>query len=115
MSTKKSWLNGYALFNANDMSATSTSIETDVTNFDSLEIFFDWTASAVSGTLAVEVMYNQSGLWKPLSGLDALVIGGTSGNDQVVLNIVPFGKLRLKYTRISGSGVLNATITAKGA
>ena len=114
MSAKKSWLNGYPLFSANNMSSNVTTSETDVTNYDSLEIWVDWTATAVVGILAVEVMYNQSGLWTALSGLDAIPITGTSGNHQIMLKWVPFGKIRLTYTKTSGSGVLNATITAKG-
>ena len=114
MSAKKSWSNGWPMLTNDPMTGNVTSVDTDVTNLDSAIIFFDWTASAVSGTLAVEVMYNQTGLWEPLSGLSALVIGGTSGADQIMLKWLPFGKIRITYTRISGSGTLNATITAKG-
>lgn len=114
MSAKKSWSNGWPMLSSDPMTGNVTSVATDVTNLDNAVIFINWSASAVSGTLAVEVMYNQTGLWEPLSGLSALVITGTSGADQVMLKWLPFGKIRVTYTRISGSGTLDVTITAKG-
>lgn len=51
--------------------------------------------------------------WQNLDFGETVSAGGSSGNHQFDIRWISFSKLRVKYTRISGSGTLKATANSK--
>jgi len=114
MSSQKAVLKPYQLFNANSMSADATSSEVYLHGVDTAFITVDWNTSTAAGAITVEVLYDNTILFVPLNFSSAIAISGSSGAHQIKLREIPFTKIRVKYTRTSGSGVLNCWIQGKG-
>ena len=103
-----------------DMSGSITSEETDVKNLDVASIRVTWDiAGTPDGTLAIEALQEKDNT--PISpsdwftvNLDATIVIDTSETEhQILFEQLPFDKIRLVYTPSSGSGTMNAKITAK--
>ena len=114
MSSNMAVLRPFQLFTAETIDTNLTSPITTLFGVKEVFIAIDWTtATAVSGAITVEVLYDNADHWKPLEFASAITISG-SGYHEVLLEQVPFGQIRLKYTSTSGTGVLNAWIQGKG-
>lgn len=137
MSGRKNTLRKFNTIAAGDMSqATLTSAVTDIQFLDDVGVQFTWTGSPV-GEFSVEVSadYEQDGTvsppviknagnWAPLTftywdvGGSAFVTAQaipTSVGSPIYLDMALLSSpwIRCKYTKVSGTGTLVATITAK--
>lgn len=84
-----------------------------------------WTGSTPVGVMSVEVSntYSQNGdgtvrnagNWTTLTLSATPTVSGNTGNGGIDVDATGFYAIRLKYTRTSGTGTMNATINAKVA
>ncbi len=119
----KSKLSPYRILTAGDMSLTSlTSQVTNIQNTDNIAIQANFTGAPV-GTFSVEVSVDHAqdsqgnvtnaGTWNALTLSATPVASGSSGSVYIDLNQLSAPYIRLVYTKGSGTGTLNAFITAK--
>jgi hypothetical protein len=101
-----------------DLSADYTSVATDIRYQDNITYQVNVTTGAPIGVLDVEVStdYNpithNSGTWTPLGTAYRAVINGT-GAGMFALNQLEPIYSRLKYTRTSGTGLMDIYISGK--
>lgn len=115
----------YHVLSAQSMGASFTSSPTLVKNLDNCSYQIHFTTSDAVGTFSVEASVDyaidetvnkvtNTGNWIPLQ-----LSGGTptaaSANDDILINLnqVPFNAIRLKYTRVSGTGTADVYIMAR--
>lgn len=106
-----------------NMSASITSEVTVITNVTMVSYSVSWTGTSPSGVVTIEVSNDYSknaagqvqnaGTWTELPLSAACVVSGNSGNGMIELTDIPAFAIRLKYTRASGSGTMQAIIVAK--
>ncbi len=108
-----------------DMSGSLTSDVTIIQKLSQISYDIAWTnGSSPVGTMSVQVSntYSQdasgavknAGNWQTLTLTGtAPTISGSSGNGFIDLGATGAYAIRLVYTRVSGSGTMNATISAK--
>lgn len=105
-----------------DMSANVISEITDVKNLDNATIRVTWdTAGTPIGELRVQVLQEKDATsaendelnWFDLDFGDTLTIDNTETEHQIIFTQLPFDKIRLQYFRTSGTGTMNAKISAK--
>lgn len=102
----------YKTITNGDMSAaTLTSTPTNIINKDNVAIALVWTGSPV-GTFAVNVSQDKT-TWIPLTLSTTPVASGSAGSIGLDLNQLAFPHIQVVYTKTSGTGTLNCTISAK--
>lgn len=122
MSSRKNTLLKFQTITNGDMStAAITSSVTSIQFLDNIGVQVNWTGTAPVGTIAVQVSADyaadefgnvtNAGNWFTLP-VSPAVSGGT-GSVYVDLNQMSAPWLRVVYTKTSGTGTLNAFITAK--
>jgi len=114
-------LSPFSVVDNESMGADITSDVTIVQNISMISYDISWTGSSPVGVCTVEVSdtYTQNGdgtvrnagNWTalPISG----AVSGNTGTGYMDIGVVSSYAIRLKYTRISGTGTMNATITGK--
>jgi hypothetical protein len=110
---RKNLIYSYPFFSAATISSTQTSASSKVDQLDYASISIVWAASTLAATVSVEVKNGDNDSWHALDFSSAITISGASGAHQLVLSELPFTDLRLKITVSSGSGTVDAVITAK--
>lgn len=110
---RKSVLKSYKMINSGDLSSDITSSETSVINLDKASIVIAWTGSSPVGTIEVQARNGDQDTWRALDLGAAVSVSGNSGNHRIVLNETPFTDIRIVYTASSGTGTVDAIITAK--
>jgi hypothetical protein len=105
-----------------DMSADITSIPTILTNLSMVSYQISWTGATPVGSVIVEASNDYSldasgkvlnaGTWSEITQTLASITGN-SGKGMININSIPAYAIRIKYTFVSGTGTLNATIVAK--
>lgn len=133
MSSRKSNLKQYAVISAGVMTGTTvlTSTVTNITEMDNIGYQFDFTSSPVGNfQIQVSANYNQdnngnvlvTGTWVPVTVTywngTAFVTSTnipTSVGTPIFIDCTQLSApwIRCKYTNVSSSGVLTATITGK--
>lgn len=110
----KKVLYSFPMFDAVSLSATKSSDVVNVQNLDNASIHIMWASgSSPVGDITVEVRNGEADDWRTLDFGSAISISGTSGEHEIVMYVMPFTDVRLKYTRTSGDATLSARITAK--
>lgn len=111
----------YLVVTAGSMAASITSLVTNIQYMDDVVYQIQWTGTPV-GTFTVQVSedYQQSGgtvlnagTWTTLTLSSAITAAGSADQAILDLNQLPYSWIRLVYTRTSGTGTLNAYISAK--
>lgn len=122
MSSRKSNLKKFSAITSGDMSLASiTSTVTNIEFLDNIAVQLTWSGSPV-GTFQIQVSldYNQdnngnvlaAGNWVPLT-LGTSLSTSVGSPIFVDMNQLSAPWIRIVYTRTSGSGTLNALISAK--
>jgi len=118
----KNFLSPFLTINAQSMGASVTSAVTDVRFLDNIGFQVIWTGTP-TGSFDVQGSMDyalgsgstvlNAGTWTsiPLSGL--VNPAGSASNIPISITEFPFPYIRLVYTRVSGTGTLNAYISAK--
>lgn len=95
-----------------DMSADITSASESLLHIFGYCVQVQWSGTSPVGTLTLEAS-NDGASWSTVDGsLDDVY--GDSGSGIYHVTDVFYPYVRLKYTRTSGTGTLNATINLKG-
>jgi hypothetical protein len=96
-----------------DMSQASiTSIGFNIANYDIAGLQITWSGSSPTGTLVLNgSAYN--GGYLPLPGFSVNSPSGSNGGTLIDLTVTSMLWLQLVYTKISGTGTLNAWAFAK--
>lgn len=120
MSSTKKLISPFRLFDSVDISSTQTSAEVVCSNQDSGIAYISWTGSSPVGVVTFEFLEvdqdrnaTKEPIWQTVDLGGTMSVSGSSGSHTVVFNVLPFFKLRAKYTRTSGSGNLSITFSAK--
>lgn len=109
-----------------DMStATITSLVTIISNCSMVSYALSWSGTSPVGTISVEVSndYSQNGqgavsnagTWTPLTLSAGTSVSGNTGTGFIDIVQSSAYAIRLKYTKTSGTGTLQATLKAKVA
>ena len=116
---RKQVLEPFKVIDAGDMSADITqSRPTKVRQLDYVKLDIQWSGGPVNGEIKVEVadQFEKSGTITTYQELDfttPISLTGSSGSHQVIILVVAFDLLRVRYVRTSGSGDLDVTIFGK--
>lgn len=119
---RKNVVSAFSMITDGDLSADITSLPTDVKNLDKASIRLAWdVAGSPVGVVTIEALQEKDNTaesedeanWFTLEFGSIINIDNTETDHQILFNELPFDKIRLKYTATSGSGTLNAKITAK--
>jgi hypothetical protein len=94
------------------MATDITSREVDVSQLDKATIHCSW-AAGPAGEFQVEAQLHDSDSWFVLSSGSAWSVTASDSEAQIVLNEIPFNKIRLKWVADSGSGNLSAYMHSK--
>lgn len=92
------------------MGASTESDTTDLSKADGYAVQAVWTGSAV-GTLQLEVSTNNS---RFIIDPDSITSVNGAGDAIWQVDVAMYDKVKLTYTRTSGTGTINAQICAKG-
>lgn len=103
--------------------ASITSAVTNILFHDNIGFEFDWTGSSPVGSIAIQVSYSyfqdqngnviSTGTWTALTLSPAASVSGASGSIVIDLNQLSAPWIRAVYTKVSGTGTLNAWVGAK--
>lgn len=108
--------NGYKMLDEADLTLTTTSNLTEVSNLDKASIHIVWSGTSPIGTIIVESTNdsasNPQAVWREVNFGSAIEITGNSGDHDIVFNELPFNAIRIKYVPTSGSGTINAALSA---
>lgn len=115
MSSIKSALESFPIFDNVTINGDKTSLETHVKPLDTVFFQVEWSASTAVGVIKVQIPYDKvNDLWVDLDFASPLAVSGASGSFSIKLREVPFSRVRLQYVSTSGSGTLSAFILGKG-
>lgn len=110
---RKSVLKSFKMLNQADLSTNQVSEITNVQNLDNGSIVLKWTGDAV-GTITVEARNGEKEDFRTLAfGGGAILLAGTADEHEIIFKLFPFTDIRIQYTSTSGTGSIDATITAK--
>jgi hypothetical protein len=112
MSTGKRVIPPFQVMIAADLAGNVTSSETDVMGLDYARYDIAWSGTAPIGVMTVEYLKDGDATWATLD-VGTIAVSGASGTHEILFTELPFKRIRLKYTRTSGTGTMNAYITAK--
>jgi len=117
---RKNTIQAFSLITDGDMSGDITSLETSVKNLDVGTIRLTWDIGGTPvGEIKVQGLQEREGKpvvdsdWFDVSFGSTLTIDNTETEHQLIFTQLPFDKIRLKYTSTSGTGTLNAKVSAK--
>ena len=117
---RKNVIKSFAMLDSISMAANATSSIVNVINLDKASIFIDWSGTSPVGTITVEARNKpvdlnnvEDGLWYALDFGTPISVAGNTGDHLIVLNELPFDSIRIQYAATSGSGTIDALITAK--
>lgn len=99
------------------LSSPHTSEITEVSNLDKASIHIVWSGTSPIGTIKVESTNddakNPNAVWREVVFNATIELSGNTGDHDLVFNELPFNAIRISYTPTSGTGTLNATLSAK--
>lgn len=113
----------FSVITNRSMAATITSAVTVIQNTSMVSYDISWTGSSPVGSMSVQVSntYAQNaaggvlnaGNWTTLTLSATTNVSGNSGNGFIDVLATAGYAIRLVYTRVSGTGTMNATIAGK--
>jgi len=108
----KNIIKPFHLLTDGDMSGNLTSDSVDVTYTDNVGFQLTFTGTP-TGTFSCEGTIDETN-WSALSFSSTPQAVGTADTHLLNINQIPYKKLRVKYTRTSGTGTLNVYVMSKG-
>lgn len=122
--SSRPYLQPHPIFTNQTMGATVSSSPLSIATMSLVGFDISWTGAPV-GTFSIEVSntYEQfpggqvktAGNWTALTLSAAVAPAGTPSNGFIDIDSISATWIRLTYTRTSGTGVLNATVSGKSA
>lgn len=115
----------YSVITNGDMSGNIISKVTVIQKLSMIGYDISWAGTAPVGSMSVQVSNSYSenadgtvrnaGNWTTLTLSSATPVSGATGNGFIDVDATGAFAIRLVYTRASGTGLMNAIITAKVA
>lgn len=112
---RKNVLKSYKMLDSADLSGNITSDITNVINLDKASISISWTGTSPSGTITISARNGEKAPWQEVNFGSAITVSGNSGDHRIVFNELPFTDIKIDYTASSGTGSIDAYLTAKQA
>lgn len=115
----KKVIKSFQMISAASMAATVTSSIVNTEFLDNIGLYIKWASSDAVGVITVESSINYdaglaTGDWFSLTFNPPLAQpASNNGSYGINLNELPYPWLKVVYTRTSGSGTLNAYLSAK--
>lgn len=113
----------FSVITSGDLSGNITSIVSIIDNLSMASYSLSWVGSSPSGTVNVQVSNDytenvdgsvrNAGTWNNLPLSISPAVSGNTGNGFIDIDAQAGYALRLTYTRISGTGTLQALVTGK--
>lgn len=108
-----------------DMSGNITSEPTIIQNLSMVSYDISWTGTAPVGVISLQVSntYKQNaagkvsvaGNWNTVTLTSPTAVSGATGNGFIDVDAIAGYAVRVVYTRTSGTGIMNITVTGKVA
>lgn len=111
--SRKNAIFSYKFFDSQSVSADATSNSTSSIMQDQATIALVWSASSLVADLIVQVRNGNNDDWRDLDFGTPISISGASGSHELHFLSMPWTDMRLFVDVASGSGVVDATLTAK--
>ncbi len=106
-----------------NMNASITSLPSIITNLSLMSYDISWAGTAPVGTMSVQVSNSYSenvdgsvrnaGSWTTVALSSPTSVSGSTGNGFIDVSQMGASAIRLVYTRVSGTGTMQAIFTAK--
>lgn len=117
-------LKPHTVIDNGDLSQASITSDPTVVQMLSLVSYsVSWVGSSPSGTFEVQVSNDyslnadgtvkNSGTWTALTLSETPTISGSIGTGVIAISLIEFYAIRIVYTKISGTGSLQATVVGK--
>lgn len=123
--SSRTQLNPYSVITNGSMAGNITSSVTITQKLSLVSYAVSWTGTAPVGAMSVQVsndyslypngLVNNAGTWNTLPLSASTAVSGGTGNGFIDIDANAGYALRLVYTRTSGTGTMNATVTGKVA
>jgi hypothetical protein len=110
---RKNVIYSYKFFDNQVVSSDATSEHSEVSQLDQASIALTWATSTLVAAAEIQVRNGEKDSWRALDFGSAISISGASGAHEIILLAMPFTDLRVFLDVTSGSGTVNAVITAK--
>lgn len=111
------------MLESGDLSGNLTSLSSNVVNLDKASLRLSWTSADAVGTITIEAKQvnpekpEEASDWFELDFGNVIAIDMTApspdSEHQIIFNELPFTDLRVVYTATSGTGTIDATLSAK--
>jgi hypothetical protein len=111
--SRKNAIFSYNFFDSQTVNADATSNLTSSIMQDQATIAVVWSASTLVADLIVQVRNGSNDAWRNLDFGSPIAIAGASGTHEIHFLSMPWTDMRLFLDVASGSGVVDATLTAK--
>lgn len=115
----------YSVITNGSMAGNITSAVTIIQNLSMISYDISWTGTTPVGVMTVQVSntyavnadgtVRNAGNWTTLTMSSPMTVTGNSGNGFADIDATGAFAIRLVYTRTSGTGTMNATLSAKVA
>lgn len=110
---RKSVVTNHKMLDSVDISSNQTSNTTSVKYLDYASIHVSWSGVSPVGAIRVQARNGKDDSWRDLDFGSAIAISGNSGEHDIILSKMSFSDIRIAYDATSGTGALDAIITAK--
>lgn len=107
----RSVLNPTHWFSALSLGSTTQSDPYDIRPYDNIGIQLIWTGTP-TGTITIEAQIDSS-TWTDMGVSPAITLSGSASSQLVGIRNQAFNKIRVVYTRTSGTGSLDAYLIGK--
>ena len=81
--------------------------------WDKASISIQWSGSSPVGTFEILARNGEDDAWQALDFGSVIAVSGNTGDHRVLLNELPFTDIRIDYAATSGTGTVDAIVTAK--
>lgn len=117
---RKNTIQAFQLLTDQDLSADFISQETSVKNLDQASVRLSWTTAGLPvGEIRFQGLQEKEGTpidpsdWFDIDFDTTIPINSSESDHQILFEVLPFDRLRIRYIAASGAGTMNAKITAK--
>ena len=118
--SRKNFIKSFILLDNADLTASHTSVETNVVMVDKAGFYITWSNAAAVGEIVVEARITdpnlplKAGDWFSLDFGSAIAINAAANQSiQIILNELQFTDMRIRYIPTSGTGTINARLSTK--
>lgn len=110
---RKNVVKSFKMLDEADLSGSLESAIVNVINLDKASIHLNWTGTSPVGVITVEARNGEKSSFYELDMGGVINITGNSGDHQLNFLELPFTDIKVVYTSTSGTGTIDATISAK--